>query len=107
MDLHALLRLFAESRVRTSGRARGWEGGSEELGVVMGEVRRAASVAVVRGQAKCLLERLAYLGPGGAGAEKRKEATLRLEEGRRRERQAYQLAHFSWGLGRVGLAFVP
>ena len=99
-------RLFAESRVRASGRARGWEEGPEELGVVMGEVRRAASVAVVRGQAKCLLERLAYLGPGGAGAGKRKEATLRLEERRRRERQVYQLAHFRWGLGRVGRVFV-
>ena len=29
------------------------------------------------------------------------------EERRRRERQAYQLAHFSWGLGRVGRAFAP
>ena len=90
VDLHALLRHFAESRVRTSERARGWERGSEELGVVMGKVRRAASVAVFRGQAKCLLERLAYLGPGGAGAGKRKEAALRLEEGRRRERQTHR-----------------
>ena len=29
--------MFAESRVKASGRARGWEGGPEELGVVMGD----------------------------------------------------------------------
>ena len=61
----------------------------------------------VRGQAKCLLERLAYLGPGGPGAGKRKETTLRLEERRKKERQAYMLAHHSWGLGREGRVFVP
>ena len=41
-------------------RARGWEGDDDGLlGKVMGDTRRTTSVAVVRGQAMCLLERLA------------------------------------------------
>ena len=64
-------------------------------------------MVVVRSQANCLLERLAFMGPGGAGAGKRREATLRLKERRKREGQEYQLAHTGRGLGREGRAFVP
>ena len=89
------------------GRAAGWEGAAEAmLGKVMGEIRRAFSVVVVRSQAICLLERLAQLGPGARAAAQRRQATLRLEDRRRRERQAYFLAHERRGLGRVGHAFV-
>ena len=42
------------------------------LGKVMGEVRRAFSVTVVRAQALCLLERLAHLGPGARAAAQRR-----------------------------------
>ena len=106
-DLHELLRLFAETRCANMGRAAGWEGAAEAmLGKVMGETRRAFSVVVVRSQAMCLLERLAQLGPGARAAAQRRQATLRLEERRRRERQAYSLAHERRGLGRVGRAFV-
>ena len=102
-DLHELLRLFAETRCANIGRAAGWEGAAEAmLGKVMGEMRRAFSVVVVR----TLLERLAHLGPGARAAAQRRQATLRLEERRRRERQAYSLAHERRGLGRVGRAFV-
>ena len=41
-------------------RASSWEGDDDGLlGKVMGDTRRTTSVAVVRGQAMCLLERLA------------------------------------------------
>ena len=56
----------------------------------MGEVRMGASVAVVRGQVKCLLERLGLLGLGEAGAGKRRRSGWR-----KSERQAYQLAHIA------------
>ena len=64
-DFHQLLSTFAKSRAEASARSRGREGGAGkgELGKVMGEVRRAMSVQVVRSQALCLLERLAQLGP--------------------------------------------
>ena len=72
----------------------------------MGEVRQAFSVVVVRSQAMCLLEQLAQLGPGARTATQRRQVTLRLEERRHRERQAYSLAHERRGLGRMGRAFV-
>ena len=59
-DLQNLLRCFAQSRCAAMARARGWEGDDDGLlGKVMGDTRRTTSVAVVRGQAMCLLERLA------------------------------------------------
>jgi hypothetical protein len=105
--LHQLLRTFAESRVAATGLARGWEAGPGELGKVMGDVRRALSVVVVRAQALCLLERLAHLGPGAGAAAKRREATLRQEERRRREQEAFALAQQARGASRLGRAFVP
>ena len=55
-DLQNLLRCFAQSRCAAMARARGWEGDDDGLlGKVMGDTRRTTSVAVVRGQAMCLL----------------------------------------------------
>ena len=64
-------------------RAQGWEAGPKMLGKVMGEMRWAFSVTVVRAQALCLLERLAHLGPeerghhGAGGEEEEGETGLR------------------------------
>ena len=104
---HSLLKLFAEQRVAAISRATGVEQGPGQLGKLMGEARRAASVCVVRAQAVCLLERLASIGPGARAAAERRQTTLRLAERRRREAQAYQLAFHRRGLGREGRAFVP
>ena len=106
-DFHQLLKVFAESRVAAMARASGWEAGPGALGKVMGELRRGFSMALVRGQALCLLERLAHLGPGARAAAQRRKATLRMEEARRRERQAFFLANQGRGLSRVGRAFIP
>ena len=105
--LHQLLRTFAESRVAAVSRAQGWEAGPGQLGKVMGEIRRALSVTVVRANAYCLMERLAHLGPGAGAAAKRREGALRQEEKRRQDRQAFDLAWQSRGSSRVGRAFVP
>ena len=105
--LHALLKLCAELRVAKMSQAQGWEAGPGVLGRVMGEVRRSFSVTVVRGAAMCLLERLAHLGPGARAAADRRQLTLRLEDRRRREREAYFMAYQGQGVSRVGRAFVP
>ena len=47
--------------------ARGWES-EGDLGQIMGEIRRDVSVSVVRAHSLCLLEWLAYLGPGARTA---------------------------------------
>ena len=88
-------------------RAQGWEAGDGQLGKVMGEVRRAMSVTVVRANAHCLLERLSQLGAGAGAAARRRQVTLRLEERRRQDRQAFDLAWQARGASRVGRAFVP
>ena len=92
-DFHLLLKTFAEKRVEGLARGRGVESGAGELGKVMGEVRRAMSVEVVRSNALCLLERLAYLGPGVRAASERRKVVQKLEEKRRRQVQSYNLAH--------------
>ena len=104
---HSLLLKFAEERVAREGRASGVEQGAGQLGLVMGEVRRAMSVTVVRAQAVCLLERISFLGSGARIAAGRRQLTFRLEQRRRREAQAFHQAFIRRGLGREGRAFVP
>ena len=106
-DFHELLLELAEARVAKEARGRGWEAGEGELSQAMGQVRRSVSVEVVRAQSLCLLERLAFLGPGVRAAVQRRHLAEHLEERRRRELAAYQQAHMSRGLRRVGRAFVP
>ena len=88
-------------------RAEGREAGPGVLGRVTGEIRRGFSVTVVRAAAMCLFERLAHLGPGAQAAAERRQLTLGLEHRRRREREAYFMAHQGNGFSRVGRAFVP
>ena len=54
----------------------------------MGETRIATLVVVVRGQQLCLLERLAFLGPGAKAAGERRALALRLHKRRERDAQA-------------------
>ena len=105
-DLHKLLLIFAESRVAAMSRAQGWEAGPGQLGKVVGEIRRAMSVTIVRANSLCLLERLSQLGPGARAAAQRRQAALHLEERRRQERQAFDLAWQARRSSRVGRAFV-
>ena len=103
-DFHTLLGVFAKARAEATARSKGREGGAGagDLGKKMGEVGRAMSVQVVRSQALCLLERLSYLGPGARAAGERRMMVQRVEETRRRQAQAYRLAHRNRGLCRVG-----
>ena len=73
---------------------------------VVGEIRRAMSVTVVRANALCLMERLCQLGPGARAAAQRRHAALQLEERRRQERQAFDLAWQAQRSSRVGRAFI-
>ena len=107
-DLHTLVKIIGESSVAARGRARGWEGGEGELGLVLGQTRRRLSCSFVRAQALCLLARLGQLGPGARMAADRRKEAKRVETSRRREAQAHWLAHVRGrGLGRAGMIFVP
>ena len=87
-------------------KSQGWEAGPGQLGKVMGDIRRAFSVTIARANAMCLLERLSQLGPGAGAAAKRRQVALRLEERRRQDRQAFDLAWQARGASRVGRAFI-
>ena len=47
---YLLLKVFAVSRMAAMGRAQGWEAGPGMLGKVIGEIRSAMSLTVVRAQ---------------------------------------------------------
>ena len=108
-DFHMLLGIFAKSKADAEARSKGKGGGasSGELGKAMGEVRRAMSIEVVQSQSLCLLERLAQLGPGARAAGDRRKAVQRLEEVRKKQSEAYHIAHKNRGLCRVGRTFIP
>ena len=53
------------------------------------------------------LSNVNMLGSGAKAAGERRRAVQRLEEVRRRQAEAYQMASRNRGLSRVGHAFVP
>ena len=87
-DLHELVQKLAESKVNAMGLRRGREGLEEEIGVVVGQIRRSLSTTSVRAQAQCLLSRMNCVGPGYTQAAKRRRWAVNEEERMRRERQA-------------------
>jgi len=56
-DVHKLVQVMAESRLRSIGLQRGREGGEGELSVIVGQIRKQLSVAAVGSQSDCLLAR--------------------------------------------------
>ena len=106
-DLHALIKLLAEQRVKAQARARGRPASDRELGTVVSQIRRVLSTTFIRANTTCLLSRLNYLGPGGMSAGARRSYMMRREEFCRREREAFYEAQVRGrGLSRVGLTFV-
>ena len=106
-DLHNLVKVIADSKVTMVARARGWEASEKELGVIVSQTRRYLSTAFVRAQSLCLLNRLGNIGDGAKAAAGRRDLAKRLEEGRKRDRQAHFLAHVRGrGLSREGQIFV-
>ena len=88
-------------------RAHGREISDKDLGIVVAQVRKYLSVTFIRAQSLCLLNRLGFLGEGEKAAAGRRDLAKRLEEGRRRERQASYLAHVrGQGLSCTGQIFV-
>ena len=87
-DLHSLIQNLAESTVNAMGLRRGRQASEEELGVVVGQIRRSLSTTFKRAQAQCLISRLNCTGQGFAQAYKRRNWAVREEEKMRNERLA-------------------
>ena len=87
-DLHDLIQQLAESRARSMGLRRGRESSEAELGIIVGQIRRALSTTFVRAQAQCLLMRMNCLGQGYSKAAQRRQWAVKEEERTKWERQA-------------------
>ena len=107
-DLHSLLQIMGESRLRAQGLARGMEGSAEELGVIVGQIRRKMSTASIRAIGNCLLSRLRMLGEGSKNAAKRRQWAMREDQRMTNERRAVWLAQVAGrGLVRRGQFLIP
>ena len=87
-DLHNLVQVIAETRVKSVALATGQIGSESEMGNIVGQVRRKLSVACVRANMTCLLSRLSLIGEASKQASKRRQQQAWLEDNMRRERQA-------------------
>ena len=90
-DVHGLIQSMAESRIAAADLMRaqpGAEPSRESLSVVVGQLRRRLSVAVVRANSNCLLTRLTYCGEGTEQATKRRQWREREERIMRQERES-------------------
>ena len=62
--VHQLIQTLAESRLKFQGLQRGRPGSDQELGLLVGQVRRRLSLVAVKAQVDCLLAKLHQVGPG-------------------------------------------
>ena len=105
-DLHSLIRVLGESRVAATVRSEGRPASDNELGGVIGQIRRVLSTTFVRSQSLCLLARVCHLGSGAPAAADRRAVTRRQMEARKKESEAAYWAHVRGrGLSFVGQTF--
>ena len=92
-DLHTLLDMIADSKIRARGLARGREGTEQERSVVLLNLRRELSTAGAKANSACLLGRVARLGEGHRLAAKRRVWVMREQEMREEASRAHWLAN--------------
>ena len=65
-DVHDFIQTMAESRLKFQVESEGRPGGSsnQELGLIVGQIRRTLSMAAIKAQVECLLGRIHQAGPG-------------------------------------------
>ena len=105
-DLHTLLDLLADSKLRAMGLARGREGTEQERAIILSGLRRRLSMAAAKANSACLLDRSWRVGEHHRQAAKRRAWAKREEERIQEERRAYWHACVR-GRGRSGEFVVP
>ena len=107
-DIHSLVKVIGETKAASRARARGRQTSDRELGALIAQTRKFLSVAFIRAQGLCLINRLGFLGEGARAAAGRRDMAQRNEAQRQRDLQAHYQAHVRGrGLSRVGQVFVP
>ena len=106
-DLHHLLDVIADSKLRARGLARGREGSEHERSVILMNLRRELSTAGAKAQSACLLGRVARMGEGHRMAAKRRAWVMREEEIRQESSRAHWQANIRGrGIIRGGGEFI-
>ena len=86
--VHQLVQSLAESRLKYQGLQRGRPGSDQELGLLVGQVRRRLSLTAVKSQVDCLLAKLHQVGPGNAQLAKKRSWAILEDQRMARERGA-------------------
>ena len=106
-DMHSLLDIIAESKLKARGLARGREGTEQERSVILMNMRRELSTTGAKAQSACLLGRVARMGEGHRLAAKRRVWVKREEELRQESNRAHWLANIRGrGIIRGGGEFI-
>ena len=92
-DLHSLLGMIADGKLRSRGLARGREGTEQERSVILLNMRRELSTAGAKAQSACLLGRVARIGEGHRLAARRRVWVRREDEMREEASRAHWLAN--------------
>ena len=106
-DLHSLLDILADAKIKKRGLARGREGTEQERSVILMNLRRELSTAGTKSQSACLIGRVARMGEGHRLAAKRRIWVMREEELRQESCRAHWLANIRGrGIIRWGGEFI-
>ena len=86
--VHTLVQTLAEARLKYQGLQRGRPGSDQELGLLVGQVRRRLSLVAVKAQVDCLLAKLHQVGPGNIQLAKKRTWAILEDQRMARERGA-------------------
>ena len=93
-DVHNLVQTLAEARLKFQGLKEGRPRSKQELGLIVGQVRRRLSLAAVKAQVDCLLSRIHQVGPGNNQLAKKREWAVMEDRRMKRESSAQWLLQY-------------
>jgi hypothetical protein len=93
-DVHKLVQTLAESRLRFQGLKEGRPRSKQELGLIVGQVRRRLSLAAVKSQVDCLLSRIHQVGPGNNQLAKKRQWAVMEDMRMKKESSAQWLLQY-------------
>lgn len=93
-DVHNLIQTLAEAREKFQCLKEGRPRSKQELGLIVGQVRRRLSLAAVKAQVDCLLSRIHQVGPGNNQLAKKREWAVMEDMRMKRESSAQWLLQY-------------
>ena len=90
---HDLLAKLCQSKANLIAQVEGRHLSNSERGLLLHQMRRRLSVAIIKAQSSCLLSRLGHYSPGAKEAAKRRASTKHREELNQQDQRAHYQAH--------------